>query len=187
MKVNYFYAIAALGMMASCSNPDYFNTEEGSEYREYNVQKTKAEYEKNFVANFGEINPNQPWDLSTVSLSTRAAAAESMEIGWDEATTEYVENIVESDVNSDSFDSSKNGPCDFNDSKKYLSEDGKKHLEFGVLDYTIQTTGDYLLLSAAWHSICEPGYVLVVDGYNPVSGKVSRHIFTQEDIKELNP
>ena len=42
-KYIYVSAILCAGLMASCSTTDYYNTQEGGAYREYYVQKIKAD------------------------------------------------------------------------------------------------------------------------------------------------
>lgn len=63
-KYIYVSAILCAGLMASCSTTDYYNTQEGGAYREYYVQKIKADYDAAFKAAFGEIDSNQSWDFS---------------------------------------------------------------------------------------------------------------------------
>ncbi|MCF0186227.1 MAG: hypothetical protein HUJ98_07050 [Bacteroidaceae bacterium] len=187
MKVNYFYAIAALGMMASCSNPDYFNTEEGSEYREYNVQKVKAEYEKNFLAAYGAVDPNETWDHSSYAKQTRGIA-EGTEIidVWNNYPVQ--EKDIDETVKPWSDYFTDMSLCSsFVEKQGYpqLGNDGKNNSAWGSLDYTLIANGD-LAISPVWHHNCMIDYLFVVEGYNPSTNYITRYVFTQKDIDDVN-
>lgn len=75
MKAKSFFVLGSMAVMGiaftSCSNEDVFNNEAA-------MNQIKAEYESNFVKQYGEIDPEMTWDFATMqpvsSLGSSVAA-----------------------------------------------------------------------------------------------------------------
>lgn len=178
-KYIYVSAILCAGLMASCSTTDYYNTQEGGAYREYYVQKIKADYDAAFKAAFGEIDSNQSWDFSIAGKKKGVRAAEDEGI----QNSDYV-FVVEGDkskvTESVELPGSPVQACD----KYFKNKYGKDNSIYGSPKYTIISKGE-VIIAPAWHGYCTDDYIFVVEGTNPQTGLITRYTFTTSEIKGL--
>ncbi len=178
-KYIYVSAILCAGLMVSCSTTDYYNTQEGGAYREYYVQKIKADYDAAFKAAFGEIDSNQSWDFSIAGKKKGVRAAENEGI----QNSDYV-FVVEGDKSkvkeSVELPASPIAQCRNFFRGKY----GQDNSKYGSEKFTIISKGE-VIIAPIWHGYCADDYTFVVDGTNPQTSLVTRYTFTTLEIKEL--
>jgi len=178
-KYIFTFGILFVGMV-SCSSPDYYNTLEGEAYREYYVEKIKADYTAAFISAFGEIAPNQSWDFSIAGKkrsSVRTAKNETVQ------DADYV-FIVEGDKSelkeSVELPASPISAC----SKFFEKKDGKDNSKEGDKEYTIISQGE-VIIAPAWHGECTIDYTFVVEGIHPQTGIITKYTFSPKEIGAL--